>query len=51
MSVEKEKTAQESPKKAGKVIKPLFETKAHKRAEREYEEYYNRIRHMSRGGV
>ena len=51
MSVEKEKTAQESPEQTGKVIKPLFETRAHKRAEREYEEYYNRIRNMSRGRV
>lgn len=51
MSVEKENAEQESPKKAGKVIKALFETKEHKKAEREYEEYYNRIRNMSRGGV
>ena len=51
MSVEKEKIAYESPKKAGKILKPLFETKKHKKAEREYEEYYNRIRIMSRGGV
>lgn len=51
MSVEKEKTSQEFPKKAGKVIKALFETKEHKKAEREYEEYYNRIRSMSRGGA
>ena len=51
MSVEKEKFAKESSKKAGKVIKALFETKEHKKAEREYEEYYNRIRNMSRGRV
>ena len=51
MSVEKEKPVQESPKKKGKVIKALFETKEHKKAEKEYEEYYNRIRNMSRGHV
>ncbi|MGA9270601.1 MAG: hypothetical protein WBV45_08270 [Lutimonas sp.] len=51
MSVEKEKSAPESLKKAGKVVKALFETKEHKKAEREYEEYYNRIRNMSRGRV
>ena len=51
MNVEKEKPAGQSPKKAGKVIKALFETKEHKKAEREYEEYYNRIRNMSRGRV
>ena len=51
MSVEKEKIAHEAPKKTGKILKPLFETKKHKKAEREYEEYYNRIRSMSRGGA
>ncbi len=51
MSTEKERVAQDSPKKSGKVIKALFETKEHKKAEKEYEEYYNRIRNMSRGRV
>lgn len=53
MSVEKEKFApkSKSPNKSGKAIKALFETKEHKKAEREYEEYYNRIRNMSRGRV
>jgi len=51
MSTEKENSAKESEKREVKVIRPLFETKAHKRAEEEYEEYYNRIRHMSRGRV
>ncbi len=51
MSTEKEKSAKKSKQPAGKVIRPLFETKEHKRAEEEYEEYYNRIRHMSRGRV
>ncbi len=51
MSVEKEKSAKESPKKAGKVIKAIFETKEHKKAEQEYEEYYNRIRNLSRGRI
>jgi len=51
MSVDKEKSAPVSTKKAGKLVKALFETKEHKKAEREYEEYYNRIRNMSRGRV
>jgi hypothetical protein len=51
MSVDKEKPAPESPNEAGKIVKALFETKEHKKAEREYEEYYNRIRNMSRGRV
>ena len=51
MSAEKEKPAKASPKKAGKVIKAVFETKEHKKAEREYEEYYNRIRNLSRGRI
>ncbi len=28
---------------------PIFSSKAHKLAEKEYEEYYNRIRLLSRG--
>jgi hypothetical protein len=51
MSTEKERSGKKSKKPAGKVTRPLFETKEHKRAEEEYEEYYNRIRHMSRGRV
>lgn len=51
MSTEKENSAKESKRPKGKVIRPLFETKEHKREEKEYEEYYNRIRHMSRGRV
>lgn len=51
MSVDKEKNPSHSPKKQGKVITALFETKEHKKAEKEWEEYYNRIRNMSRGRV
>lgn len=51
MSSGKEITPKQSKKKQGKIIRPIFETKEHKKAEEEYEEYYNRIRHMSRGRV
>ncbi len=51
MGTEKEKSQNGFKKKKARVIRPIFETKEHKRAEQEYEEYYNRIRHMSRGRV
>lgn len=52
MSTEKENSARASSiKKQGKVVRALFETKEHKQAEAEYEEYYNRIRTMSRGRI
>jgi hypothetical protein len=51
MGTEKDNNPINFKKKKVKVIRPIFETKEHKKAEAEYEEYYNRIRHMSRGRV
>jgi len=42
----------ENPKATGKENHdqiPIFSSKAHKLAEKEYEEYYNKIRLLSRG--
>ena len=37
------------PRKKGKLIRHDFDPKALKRAEREYEKYYEKIRNLSRG--
>ena len=49
MSPEKKNSDKGFKKKPVKVIRALFESEEHRRAEQEYEEYYNRIRNLSRG--
>ena len=51
MGSEKDNKPYGFKRKKSKILRPIFETEEHKRAEQEYEEYYNRIRHMSRGRV